>query len=174
MEILITLRKNGVYYFQHVDCPTRGDAFLDLCYSNVKEAYNSSPITPLGRSDHDLVILRPRYRPIVQRRKPRTITIQQWSGDALDHLQSTLETTDWNIFIESSRDIDELTESVTSYVNFCVDCSVPKKEIKVYPNNKPWITSSVKSVINKKRIFGQGDRNELKLIQKKLKECIWR
>ncbi|KAJ8032582.1 hypothetical protein HOLleu_26142 [Holothuria leucospilota] len=61
-----TLRKNGAYYYPHVDSPTRGNAALDLCYSNVKEAYNSSPITPLERSYHDLVIRRPRNRTIVQ------------------------------------------------------------------------------------------------------------
>ena len=32
------LRKNIVNYYQHVQCPTRGEATLDLCYSNVKEA----------------------------------------------------------------------------------------------------------------------------------------
>ncbi|PIK53399.1 Anaphase-promoting complex subunit 7 [Apostichopus japonicus] len=151
------LKKTGVHYYQHVNCPTREEATLDLCYSNVKDAYNAVSILPLGESDHNLVILYPRYRPIVLRQKPAVITVQQWSQESLDQLQSTLDTTDWDMFIRSSSDIDELTDAITGYVNFCVDCSVPTKQVKVYPNNKPWITSTVKSVINRKKgIFGRG------------------
>ncbi|PIK51595.1 hypothetical protein BSL78_11519 [Apostichopus japonicus] len=157
------LKKTGVHYYQHVNCPTREEATLDLCYSNVKDAYNAVSISPLGESDHNLVILYPRHRPIVLRQKPAVITVQQWSQESLDQLQSTLDTTDWDMFIRSSSDIDELTDAITGYVNFCVDCSVPTKQVKVYPNNKPWITSTVKSVINRKKgIFGRGDRAELK------------
>ncbi|XP_071843761.1 uncharacterized protein [Apostichopus japonicus] len=167
------LKKTDVHYYQHVNCPTREEATLDLCYSNVKDAYNAVSISPLGESDHNLVILYPRYRPIVLRQKPAVITVQQWSQESLDQLQSTLDTTDWDMFIRSSSDIDELTDAITGYVNFCVDCSVPTKQVKVYPNNKPWITSTVKSVINRKKgIFGRGDRAELKAVQKELKDCI--
>ncbi|PIK33172.1 hypothetical protein BSL78_30013 [Apostichopus japonicus] len=151
------LKKTGVHYYQHVNCPTREEATLDLCYSNVKDAYNAVSISPLGESDHNLVILYPRYRPIVLRQKPAVITVQQWSQESLDQLQSTLDTTDWDMFIRSSSDIDELTDAITGYVNFCVDCSVPTKQVKVYPNNKPWITSTVKSVINRKKgILAEG------------------
>ena len=48
--------------FQHVDCPTSKDRILDLCNSNVRNAYSS---VPLGRSDHNIVHLTPENRPVV-------------------------------------------------------------------------------------------------------------
>lgn len=48
-----TLKSNIGNYYQHVQCCTRGQATLDLCYSNVKEAYSAKPITKLGMSDQN-------------------------------------------------------------------------------------------------------------------------
>ena len=148
-----TLRKNNLNYYQHVQCPTRREATLDLCYSNLKDAYMASPITKLGKSDHDMLLLLPKYRPIVQRQKPELITVKQWSPGAtcIEDLQATLEFTDWNVFLEATHGIDELTQTVADYVNFCVDCTVPNKQIRIYPNNKPWITREVNSIINKEK-----------------------
>ena len=43
----------------------------------------------------------------------------------------------------------------------------------MFPNNKPWITKTVKDVINKKKqVFGQGDKMNLKRVQKELKRVI--
>jgi len=36
-------------------------------YANVKEADSTTALPPLGRSDHNLVYLRPLYKPAVQR-----------------------------------------------------------------------------------------------------------
>ncbi|KAJ8046645.1 hypothetical protein HOLleu_05396 [Holothuria leucospilota] len=170
-----TLKNNIGNYYQHVQCCTRGQATLDLCYSNVKEAYSAKPITKLGKSDHNMILLQPKYRPIIQRQKPKLLTVKQWSSEAIDELQASLDLTDWEVFIESTQSIDELTQTVTGYTNFCVDCVVPTKRIKVYPNNKPWITKEVKSIINKKKqIFGQGDMENLKSVQKELDKILRR
>ena len=67
------LLNSGVTYYQHVDCPTRGSVTLDYCYSNVKQAYTVSPLPGLGKADHNLVLLRPMYTPIVQRERPKVI-----------------------------------------------------------------------------------------------------
>ncbi|KAK0132348.1 hypothetical protein N1851_032771 [Merluccius polli] len=53
--------------FNHfVDCKSRENKTLDLRYANVKEAYNSIALPPLGRSNHNLVYLKPLYKPAVQ------------------------------------------------------------------------------------------------------------
>ena len=55
-------------FTQYVTCHTRDNKTLDLLYVNIKEAYNySSPLPPLGRSDHNLVHLLPVYKPLVNR-----------------------------------------------------------------------------------------------------------
>ena len=168
-----SLNKTSLQYYQHVNCPTRGDATLDLFYSNVKEAYTSYQLPKLGRADHNLVHLRPKYRPIVQRIKPRKLIVQQWTDDAVRQLQGSLACTDWSVFTDTCDGIDELTDTISDYIKFCSDSCIPTKEVKVYSNNKPWITSNIKSIINKKKgLFRAGKYEELKGVTKELKKAI--
>lgn len=48
---------------QYVSCPTKEERTLDLMYANIKDAYISTSLPPLGRSDHNLVHLKPCYVP---------------------------------------------------------------------------------------------------------------
>ncbi|KAF7664853.1 hypothetical protein LDENG_00161750 [Lucifuga dentata] len=61
-----TLSSTLCTFKQFVNCRTREDKILDLLYVNVKEAYSSTPLPPLGKSDHNLVHLRPLYKPLIQ------------------------------------------------------------------------------------------------------------
>ena len=62
--------------------------------------------------------------------------------------------------------------SISDYINFCSEIAAPPKQVKVFPNNKPWITANTKGIINKKKkAFGEGNTEALKLIQKELK-CV--
>ncbi len=62
-----------------------------------------------------------------------------------------------------------------SYVAFCRDMTIPCKRVKMYPNNKPWVTKSVKSSIQKKRLsFKQGEAHDLRIATKELKLDILR
>ncbi|PIK39885.1 hypothetical protein BSL78_23277 [Apostichopus japonicus] len=129
---------------------------ISIIVASGKDAYNSIQLPALGNADHNLINLLPKYRPIVQRQKPSTVTVQQWNEDSLEHLRAELDATDWNAFIDAAGDLDELTET-----------------IKVDPNNKPWITKRVKDVINRKKgLFGKGDHEGLKKIRSKLKRII--
>ena len=40
---------------------------------------------------------------------------------------------------------------VSAYVKYCVDEVIPSKNVLIYPNNKPWVSKELKSVINKKK-----------------------
>ena len=65
----------------------------------------------------------PRYRPLVKREPTVTGTIKEWSDDAVEKLKGTLELdcTDWDVFVDSSSDINELTEAVCGYIDFCAE-----------------------------------------------------
>ena len=146
---------------------------MDLCYTNIKEAYSATQIHNLGNSDHNLVLLQPKYRPVVLRQKLRTINVQQWSVENLEVLQAAFDCTDWLVFEETAKDLDELTETVCGYISFCTQLCIPVKKVKVYANNKPWITADIKSMINKKKqMFGKGDKTQLKAIQRDLDIAI--
>ena len=64
-------------YKQHVDCPTRKDKTLDHCYTVYKGAYHASARAPLGKSDHNTVILIPAYRPKLKTVKPMKKTVKK-------------------------------------------------------------------------------------------------
>jgi hypothetical protein len=52
-------------------------------------------------------------------------------------LQGCFDCTLWEVFEDSSSDLDELTDVISDYVNFCVESVVPTKTCKFFPNNKP-------------------------------------
>lgn len=85
--------------------------------------------------------------------------------------QGSFLCTDWDIF--SNLEIDEATEVITDYIHFCADNLVTKNNITVYPNNKPYITKSVKDCINRKKLaFKNNDRVGLKMLQRELNQRL--
>ena len=92
------------------------DRILDQCYMNVQDAFTAVSLPPLGRSDHNLVQLIPKYWPLVQREPAVTHTIKQQSVNAVQNLKGSLDCTDGDVFVEPASDINELTESVCGYV----------------------------------------------------------
>lgn len=166
----VSLNRTLLTFSQFVDCPTRGNKTLDLLYANVKEAYSCTAIPPLGRSDHNLVYLQPTYLPLVKRQPATVRIVREWSKEASAALQDCMETTDWEVLCEPHGvDIDNLTDCVTEYINFCVDCTVPVKSIRCFPNNKPWVTKDIKALLNeKKKAFRLGDKEAAKEVQRRL------
>ena len=106
---------------------------------------------PLGESDHTLIHLLPRYKPVLKKTKPELKTIKQWSEEALETLRGCLEDINWNIFIENCPDIDDLTSTVNAYILFCEESIVPKKTVKIYSNNTPWMNKNIKESITLKK-----------------------
>lgn len=160
---------------QYVLCPTRKDKILDKCYGSIKKAYKSIPLPPLGSADHNCVHLIPSYRTCLQRGKVTTKNIKVWSEEAKKTLQGCLDCTAWEEFIESSRDIHELTDVVSSWITYCEDIVIPVKSCKFYPNSKPWVSRHLTVLLTKKRqAFKRGDHSELTSVQREIKQEIRR
>ena len=64
-------------------------------------------------------------------------TIKEWSDDVVEKLKGSLDCTDWDVFVDSSSDISELTESVCGYIDFCVEFTIPQKTVKNFPITNP-------------------------------------
>ena len=81
--------------------------------------------------------------------------------------------TDWSMFQDACQDLDTLTTTITDYIQFCVDTVVPDRQVKVYPNNKPWITKELRALIHSKSAARKsGDRQALRKAQKELNSAI--
>lgn len=66
-----------------------------------------------------------------------------------------------------------MTSTVSLYISFCVDSSIPCKEITIFPNNKLWVTKELKSIINiKKHIIYTGSIQEKEEINRVLRSEI--
>ena len=67
----------------------------------------------------------------------------------------------------------EVVDRVTSYINFCIDVLVPVKEVKIHPNNKPWITRDIATLLmQRKQAFREGNTEETKNLRRKVRGQI--
>ena len=114
--------------------------------------YHNITINTIGESDHNMVFVRPKYLPIVQRMKPKTLLVKNLA--AVSRLLDAFECTDWNVLLESAVNINELAELVVQHMKFCMDYCIQTKRCEIYSNNKPWITKHIKGILSrKKQIF---------------------
>ena len=74
--------------------PTRKDKTLDHCYTVYKRAYHASARAPLGRSDHNTVILIPAYRQKLKTVKPVKKTVKKRSPESTEVLCGCFECMD--------------------------------------------------------------------------------
>ncbi|XP_030272344.1 uncharacterized protein LOC115581424 [Sparus aurata] len=127
----------------------------------------------LGASYHNCVFLMPTYKPALRHLEHEEKEVQIWSEDSVSSLQACLDCTDWDCFYDSCENIDVLGDTVSSYISFCVNSIIPSKKVVVYPNNKPWVTKELKTVINKKkRTFFTGDLLEKKALSREVRKEI--
>ena len=162
-------------YDEYVSCPTtKKNTTLDLSFGNVQEGYKSIPMPGLGASYHNSIFLLPTYVPCIRRLEGETRMVKLWSEDSIASLQACFECTDWKCFTDGCGDnIDELTDTISSYVSFCEDTVIPVKTVVVFPNNKPWVNKDLKIAINrKKKVFFLGDLQAKKEATKEVRTEI--
>ena len=161
-------------YEQYVTCATtKKNSTIDLCYGSVPGAFRSLSMPPFGASYHNSILLVPIYKPICKRQEQTVISVKCWTENSIASLQACFDCTDWDVFYSSCSDLNELAQTVSSYISFCVDTNIPCKNITVFPNNKPWVTKELKNVINKKKsIFYTGNSQEKKEITREVRNEI--
>ncbi len=130
-------------FYQHVNFATRGNNTLYFVYTAVKSAYKAEPRPHLGCSDHISVMLIPAYRPLLKLAKPVQKQIKVWPDNATSALQDCFQDTDWSMFKEAATynnhtDLQEYTETVTSYIKKCIDDVTVTKTITTRANQKTW------------------------------------
>ena len=117
-------------YHQHIDFFTRGDQTLDHCYTAFRDSYKPLHCPAFGKADHTSILLLPAYRQKLKQVRPVARTVHQWSDESVATLQDCFDTTDWLMFREAADgDINEYTDTVSSYIQHCIDDVVPKKAV---------------------------------------------
>ena len=160
-------------FTQYIDVNTREDKTIDLCYGNIPGAYKAKALPPLGKSDHNMVLLEPIYKPKLITNKATTKTVRYLENDDASKLQACFDCTIWSCFINSCDSLDELVDTVSGYISFCEDMFTTTKTFKCYSNNKPWVNSELKKLLEVKRqAFVNKDKDKLKIIQKSIDSKI--
>ena len=145
----------------------------DRIYGNISKAYRSFVLPEIGQSDHQAIHLVPSYLPVIKSNPVVKKSVKIWSKESTDELKACFECTNLEEFIDSSSSVEEATTVISDYIVFCEEMIIPKKDIKVYPNNKPYISKSIKdSLLEKKVALKTGDRVEKKRVLQKVRSEI--
>ncbi|KAI4879616.1 hypothetical protein NFI96_003853, partial [Prochilodus magdalenae] len=163
-------------FHQHVSA--RGGNTLDHVYTNIQEAFSTTPLPPFGKSDHISLLMKPTYRQLLKRVRATVRTVRVWPEGAESVLQDCFQCTDWEVFrsaatTDSLVDINEYPTSVTGFIRKCVDDVTQTKQIRTLPNQKPWMNSDVRSLLKARdAAFKSGNSEELKAARHNLKAGI--
>ena len=165
------LEKTLPGFEQVVKCGTRKESILDKCYINLPNAYQSRSKPPISNSDHNVVHLIPTYTSKLKSRKPENKAVRQWTDDSREELGACFDCTDWQVLMGDT--LEETCTVTTDYINFCVQSIIPTKTVKVYPNNKTYVTKDIKQLMNLRKLaFKNKDRRELQQTGKQLREKL--
>ena len=86
--------------------------------------------------------------------KVKTFERQIWlyNQGNYDQMREKASSTDWDSF--QNADIDVYAENITNRINELSNECIPNKNVKIKPSNLPWLTTTIKRLIRKrKRLF---------------------
>ncbi len=106
---------------QYITCPTRLNKTLDKCFGNVDCAHVSRLHPQLGRSDHNVIHLLPKYRQMLKRTKPVIQPVWSWTKDSVANIRDCFQSTDWDLFFNDFNCCNRhelLNYTITGYIIF--------------------------------------------------------
>ncbi len=117
-----------------------------------------------GKSDPSFLLLLPAYRQKLKCEAPALRTIQCWPDQSDAILQDYFDHVDWDMFqAASDDDIEAYSDSVRCFIRKCIEDVVSTKIICIYPNQKPWINSDVRSALSARTsAFKYGNTDSIK------------
>ena len=80
---------------------------------------------------------------------------------------------DWSVFKNSATSLNEYATTVTDFISKCVEDCVPKKQICVYSNRKPWMNRDIHCLLKSRtEAFKSGDTDLYKKARYDVKRFI--
>ena len=155
---------------QYVNFPTRDNATLDLCYSNIRDAYKAYKLPAIGASDHSTIQLSPTYVAKHRKTKNRKLIKTIIDDACIETCQATFHTTDWETLLNTN--IDQSADVLSSYINFTIESNSASKEVWLNHNSKPWLTSEIKELIKQRWLAKSQVDADYKAINKSVNELI--
>ena len=95
---------------------TRGNRTLEKVFVNVvKNSYDCKGRSKFGSSDHDTILLLPKYKCKMKKTTSTTVKIKKWSE--LDTLKGCFESTDWSVF-DVNQNLNDRCDAICGYIQF--------------------------------------------------------
>ena len=120
---------------------------------------NAEILAPVGTSGHKVVKWYPKNngtaRPSTTKRRRR-----RFPRSGCDAFGRWLISQDWPI-VSPNRSTNDLASDFTSKIYQGIDKFFPLSSVKLHPSNKPWMSSSLKSLIVKRQRAFHSDNTRL-------------
>ena len=162
-------------YVQVVDKPTRDQNILDKVITNFSYAYEPVTIlSPLGMSDHNCILLRPSadfLRPSRLSNKKRKKLVRPLTDSGIREFGSWITQHTWEELYKITNPSD-MCNMFLQILQQRIDKLLPLKEIVFHDNDKPWINSEVKTLINKRQHAFKDNKELWKHYRLKVKKAI--
>lgn len=92
------LKRTEPNFYQHINCPTRGERTLDHCYTTVRDSYTAQSRPLFGKSDHVAIFLMPKYKQRLKQEVPAWREVSHWTDQSVAALQDSLDDADWDMY----------------------------------------------------------------------------
>lgn len=76
--------------------------------------------------------------------------VRKWEIEKCEELKACFEGSDKSSIIENDIDINTNLDLSSMYFHFCFEMIVLIKKVKINPNNKPWDSKEIKTILGKK------------------------
>lgn len=136
--------------------PTRDKAVLDLIITDLAGHYSTPAILPpIGKSDHSSVLFQPdsTHRPVPT---TQSVTTRPMPDSRIRAFGQWITAYNWRPVLNSTSTQDK-TDCFYQILQGQVDNYFPVKTTKRHSNDKPWMSSRIRNLIQKRqRAFSQG------------------
>ena len=152
-----------------VDFPTRGNACLDNCLTNIKDLFSGcTPFNMLMKTDHIGVILSAGMKLKPMRRK---FLFRDCRKHRKDALYKALAEQNWEA-VQKANNVDEAVDYLSKRIPDLMNTCMPTKTIYMSTRGPYWMTPLVKSMLKTKAKIPSHSCEKLKDINEKIAQAI--
>ena len=134
------------------------NAVLDLIITDIHKFYEDPEILPpLGTSDHRRIVWRPKNRNQLGNKKGRgTVIVRPLRDSSILQFEQFIREYNWS-FVFNAAEVDDGVRLFLEATNNMFDTFFPCKSIKVYEDDKPYITGRIKEMMhNRDKAYQRG------------------
>ena len=145
-----TRPRNNYHLKQIVNFPTLGERTLDLVLTNLQDHYETpTERPPIGLSDHMFIEVQPMVR-IKSNSSTTTIQSRDMRSGKRLAMRTYLESVDLGTILNSADSCEGKTSLMEQIIKTGLDHVMPMRMRKFHSTEPPWITSSLKNLLQKR------------------------